>query len=66
MDIPTLDLRGYGHVEAKIIWIEGKLLKIKFLHNGVARTEIFHFNEILNYNEIFIDKELNIKLLDEK
>ena len=68
MESPKLNLLGWGLVESEIIWVEGRLLKIKFqTKTGFYpfiftkyRTEIFHFNEILNYNEIFIDKNLKI------
>lgn len=60
MESPKLDLLGWGLVDAEILWIEGRLLKIKFIHMTESRTEIFHFNEIRNYSEIFIDKHLKI------
>lgn len=72
MESPKLDLLGWGPVDAKIIWIEGKLLKITFKSKiGIypfifykSRTEIFNFNEILNYSDIFIDKRLKIHKYD--
>jgi hypothetical protein len=60
MESPKLDLLGWGPVDAEILWIEGKLLKIKFIHMTESRTELFHFSEIINYSEIFIDKDLKI------
>lgn len=73
MQTPKLDLLGWGPVESEVLWIEGRCLKIKFKTKvGIypfiftkTRTEIFHFNEILNYAEIFIDKRLKIHKYDE-
>lgn len=59
-----LNLKGWGFVHSEIIWVEGPLYKIKFVpeDNLLAdmRTEVFHVKEILNINDIFIDKNLNI------
>jgi hypothetical protein len=59
-----LNLKGWGFVYSEIIWIEGPLYKIKFVpeDNLLAdmRTEVFHVKEILNINDIFIDKNLKI------
>jgi hypothetical protein len=59
-----LNLKGWGFVYSEIIWIEGPLYKIKFIpeDNLLAsmRTEVFHVKEILNINDIFIDKNLKI------
>jgi hypothetical protein len=68
MESPKLDLLGWGPVDAEILWIEGKLLKIKFkIKRGIypftwtkTRTKVFHYNEILNFNDIFIDRHLKI------
>lgn len=59
-----LNLKGWGLVFAEILWIEGSLYKIKFVpDNNIfceVKTEVFHVKEILNINEIFIDKNLKI------
>lgn len=59
-----LHLKGWGLVFAEILWIEGPLYKIKFVpDNNIfceVKTDIFHVKEILNINEIFIDKNLKI------
>jgi hypothetical protein len=59
-----LNLKGWGLVHSEIIWVEGPLYKIKFVpeDNLLAdmRTEVFHVKEILNINDIFIDKNLKI------
>ena len=59
-----LNLKGWGFVHAEIIWVEGPLYKINFVpeDNLLAdmRTEVFHVKEILNINDIFIDKNLKI------
>jgi hypothetical protein len=57
---PKLNLDGWGLVDAEIIWNEGPLFKIKFIHFTECRREVFHYKEILNFNEIFIDKNLKI------
>jgi len=57
---PKLNLKGWGLVDAEILWNEGKLFKIKFIHLTTSEREIFHVTEILNYNEIFITKDLKI------
>lgn len=60
---PKLNLKECGLVYAEILWNEGKLFKIKFKHdiNDIQyKTEIFHYTEILNFNEIFIRKDLKI------
>ena len=64
MNEVKLNLKGWGSVYAEILWIEGHLYKIKFVpDNNIlcdVKTEIFHVKEILNINEIFIDKNLKI------
>ena len=64
MNEVKLNLKGWGLVYSEIIWIEGPLYKIKFVpeDNLLAdmRTEVFHVKEILNINDIFIDKNLKI------
>lgn len=59
-----LHLKGWGLVFAEILWIEGPLYKIRFVpDNNIfceVKTDIFHVKEILNINEIFIDKNLKI------
>ena len=59
-----LHLKGWGLVFAEILWIEGPLYKIRFVPDDNlfcdVKTEIFHVKEILNINEIFIDKNLKI------
>ena len=59
-----LNLKGWGLVHAEVLWIEGPLYKIRFVPDDNifcdVKTEIFHVKEILNINEIFIDKNLKI------
>ncbi len=57
---PQLNLKGWGFVDAEILWNEGKLFKISFFHMTERKTNIFHFTEILNFNEIYIDKNFKI------
>lgn len=67
--IPYLKIKHRGEVDATIMWVEGPLLKIKFFdsdENQIIR-EVFHHSEIENFNDIFIDKNLNISsLIDEE
>jgi len=65
LDTPKLDLKGYGLVQAEILWVEGNLYKIKYIIREMANftqweVGIFHNNEILNLGDIFIDDELRI------
>ena len=59
-----LNLKGWGLVYAEVLWIEGPLYKIRFVpeDNLLAniRAEVFHVTEILNINDVFIDKNLKI------
>ena len=61
-----LNLKGWGLVHAEVLWIEGPLYKIRFVPEDTlladVRTEVFHVTEILNINDIFIDKNLSIKI----
>ena len=58
---PKLNLKGWGLVDAEVLWKEGHILKIAFTHSMEKRSEIFHVKEILNSDEIFIDKKLVIR-----
>jgi len=60
VEAPKLNLLGWGPCDSQILWIDGKLLKVKFIHMTESRSEVFHYSEILNYKEIFITKELKI------
>jgi len=64
MNEVKLHLKGWGLVHSEILWIEGPLYKIRFVpeDNLLAdmRTEVFHVKEILNINDVFIDKNLKI------
>ena len=64
MNEVKLNLKGWGLVFVEIMWIEGNLYKIKFVPEDNilcdVKTEIFHVKEILNINEVFIDKNLKI------
>jgi hypothetical protein len=68
MNEVKLNLKGWGLVFVEIMWIEGNLYKIKFVPEDNilcdVKTEIFHVKEILNINEVFIDKNLKITKYD--
>lgn len=59
---PQLHLERYGWVNAEILWIHDTFFKITF-KQGFFRcrvTEVFHIKEILNFNEVFVTKDLKI------
>ena len=68
MNEVKLNLKGWGLVFVEIMWIDGNLYKIKFVPEDNilcdVKTEIFHVKEILNINEVFIDKNLKITKYD--
>lgn len=58
----NLNLSRYGWVDGQILWSHDKFFKISFKQGFFKRrvTEVFHIKEILNFNEIFIDKNNQI------
>lgn len=65
---PKLKLKHYGKVNAKILWIDGPYLKLVFRCGFLKLkrvSEVFHHTEILNYKEVYVDKNLKIHHLNE-
>jgi hypothetical protein len=69
-ETPKLNLKGLGLVDAEILWKEGNLFKviIKSIGDGLELTkpftEVIHVSEILNFQEIYINKYLKISIYD--
>lgn len=65
MQQPNLNLKGHGWVKGEILWSHEHLFKITFLKGFFKKrvTEVFHFREILNFNEIYINKNNEVKYL---
>jgi hypothetical protein len=59
-EVPKLKIKGWGEIDAEIIWVEGHLLKISFFNENKRIREVFHYSEIENFNDIYIDKDLKI------
>lgn len=56
--IPNLELKRYGNVFGQIIWKDNNLYKINFIYKGNILIEIFHYEEIINREDIsFINGE---------
>jgi hypothetical protein len=62
MKKPNLNLKRYGWVNGEILWSHNHLIKITFKQGFFKRrvTEVFHIKEIMNFNDIFIDKHHKI------
>jgi hypothetical protein len=60
-----LNLYRYGLVKGEILWTTGKLFKITFKPGLFKKkiTEIFHHSEILNFNEIYVNTDIDIKVV---
>lgn len=60
-----LNLNRYGLVKGEILWVSGKLFKITFKHGLFKKniTEIFHHSEILNFNDIYVNTDIDIKVV---
>lgn len=61
-----LNLKRYGVVNGEILWISAdRLVKITFKYGLFKRkmAEIFHYTEILNFDEIYLDSKFNLMVI---